>query len=262
MNSSARVLDAPPPVRPEAPLPLRSIRRTGEMRAILATLRLPPAAGLAAMLLLVDIALITAHLMRAYTGTPESAAFDLGLDRGYGEFLQYAKCVWAILLLGMLFARIRSAVFVVWAVVFAYLAVDDALQVHERVGGAIRSRIPGEPESAQHLGELGFFVLIGMLVVGVVLLLHRRTPPFARSVSTTLLALLAALAFCGVVFDAIGALFLQGTAWSIPLTVLEDGGETLVMTAVVVLLFAVALCGPPSASGACANGERAGVAST
>lgn len=87
MNSFSRVLDAPPAVRPEAPLPTRRIRWTGEMRAILATLRLPPALGLAAMLLLVDIALIVAHLARAYTGNPEAPAFDLGLDRGYAEFL-------------------------------------------------------------------------------------------------------------------------------------------------------------------------------
>lgn len=199
------------------------------------------AAGVLVMLVVIDAALIAFHLSMKYLGHPEEYVFDLGADRSYGEFFQYMKNVWAILLLAALAVRRRAGVFVAWAVVCAYFLADDAFQLHERAGWAAHAAFPGVG-AAMHIAELAWLAGVGILLAGVVLATHVRAAPEDRAVSTVLVVLFGLLILFGVVVDAVHHLVFPGRVFDAPFTTLEDGGELVALSLVVAFLFAVTLC--------------------
>jgi hypothetical protein len=182
-----------------------------------------PARGLLLMLLTVAGGLVAAHLAHFTVGRPGDHGFRLGLERGFGELYFVILTVWAVGLLVLLAVRERSGVLAAWAVAFCVLFVDDWFTVHERLGADIGRRIG----TVYHVGEL---------------LLHLRSRGTARAASAVLVGLALGLFVCGVVVD-----FLHGTVTGAALdpyvTVVEDGGEIIVMCAVVAFLFAVAFVG-------------------
>jgi len=216
--------------------PIRSLPSTLGIRG-------GPSAGIVMMLVLIDVALITFHLSMKYLGHPQEYVFDLGADRGYGEFMQYAKNAWAMLLLFVLLLRRRSAVYAAWAVVCAYFLVDDAFQLHEQAGWAMADAVPGWGGAAVHIGELTLMALVGLVLVVVVAATHIRAAPPDRGVSIVLAGLFTVLIVVGVGFDAIHHLFFTDAVFDAPFTTVEDGGELLTLSLIVGFLFAVAFCG-------------------
>lgn len=206
--------------------------------------------GLLVMLIVIDSALIAFHLSMKYLGHPEEYVFDLGADRSYGEFFQYVKNVWAILLLALLALRRRAGVYVAWAIVCAYFLIDDAFQLHERAGWAAHAAFPGV-SAAMHVAELAWLAGVGLLLTGVVIAAHLRAAPEDRAVSAVLVVLFGVLIVFGVVVDAVHHLVFPARVFDAPFTTLEDGGELLALSLVVAFLFAVALCAHrPQLSGA------------
>lgn len=205
-------------------------------------LRARPAAGMLAMLLVIDVLLIAFYVTAVTIGHPGGPNFDLGADRGYGEFVQYSKCVWAIMLLALLALRRRAFVFVAWGLVCAYLLIDDAFFLHENVGWFVRDITPGAPDHAVHLGELGFLVVVGLGLAVVVAVGHVRANRRDRTVSAVLMVLFAALVFFGIVLDAVHHLLFSGPELRALFTTFEDGGELLVLSLITAFVFAVVLC--------------------
>lgn len=216
--------------------------RTGDVAERLGTRR-GPAAGLVVMLLSIDAALILFHLSMKYLGHPEEYVFDLGADRSYSEFFQYAKNTWAIMLLGLLLFRRRAAVYGAWALVCGYFLFDDAFQLHERAGMAMVAAVPEWGAAAQHIGELVLMGSVGIVLVAAVFLTHRRASAEDRAVSRLLTVLFAVLILVGVGLDAAHHLLLPQPVFDAPLTTVEDGGELIVLSLVVAFVFAVAICG-------------------
>jgi len=132
-----------------------------------------------------------------------------------------------------LFAKHRQVILLAWAGVFAFLALDDAFQGHEKVGGRIARGLSLDSFSflgvdgirGQDLGELiaaGFFLV--PILVGLSFGYVRATPRWRRF-SIGLVGLLAVLAFCGVVVD-----FFVNALDSESLNILEDGGEMVMLS--------------------------------
>src|SRR5690606_33827015 len=89
------------------------------------------------LLLAADAAFVLLHVVNENTSLFENRMYSVDRDRGYAEFFQYVKLYWIVLTLALLLWRTRSAVYAAWVVVFGYLLLDDAAQIHERGGELI-----------------------------------------------------------------------------------------------------------------------------
>lgn len=202
-----------------------------------------PVGGLLALLLLADIALIGLHLSLKIFGEPSGYTFDLGVDRGYGELVQYLKSLWAGALAALLAVRRRAAVLAAWALVCGYLLADDWFQLHERFGAAFAERVPALGSLANDVGELVWTGGVGLVLLTVVAVTHVRAAARDRAVPAVLVVLFGVLVLLGIVLDAVHHTILEIPAFDVPLTTLEDGGELVALSVIVTFLFAVAFTG-------------------
>lgn len=201
------------------------------------------AAGLLGLLLLADLTLIALHVSLKTVGEPSGYTFDLGIDRGYGEFFQYVHTLWAGALALLLAVRARTAVLGAWALVCGYFLADDWLQLHEHYGVVIGSRLPELGAMSTHVGEMVWMAAVGVVAVVVVGVAHARASSEWRAVSAMLMVLFGVLVLFGVVIDAVHSALLGIATLDLVLTTIEDGGELVVMSLVVTFLFAVAVTG-------------------
>lgn len=162
------------------------------------------------VLLSLDGALIAAHLFSARLG---AGAFDpawlvshplrLDAERGLAESLQYLKyLVMAALALGL---RLRGKLEagLVLALFCLLLLVDDAFQLHERVGGLLvrkGSLLSPASQLSAGVGELLGFTALG-LVFAWFLASSWRAGGQERSIATGIALLVAALALFGGLVD-------------------------------------------------------------
>ena len=73
--------------------------------------------------------------------------WQVGADRSYAEMFGYVKLASVVVLLFATYGRSKNRVYLIWAAVFAYVLLDDALLIHERLGHAIAG-----PSAADELG--------------------------------------------------------------------------------------------------------------
>ena len=117
--------------------------------------------------------------------------------------------------------------------------LHDAFELHERAGRMLAGARPGVSMwglGSQHVGEVLFSATVGVVVLIGFAATWRRSAPAARQLSLVLLALLAALGVFGVLIDTLHAAATQ-TPWGYRLGIIEDGGEMVVLTAMLWLLF-------------------------
>lgn len=181
------------------------------------------------------------HLGHRFLGVPWHPAFDLGTERGYGEVFFQMLTGWSILLLVIAAVRRRAATLLVWAAFTAYLLADDYFMVHERIGTWFALNVMYVGRLSTHLGEGIWMLTIGILVVVSIVVAYRLTGPEVRRITITLGAIYAALAFFGVVVDAIHSPFIDIPIIDPVFIALEDGGEIAVMSVLVVFLISLAL---------------------
>jgi hypothetical protein len=190
--------------------------------------------GLLALLLLIDGLFILLHLLYLEAILHDDL-FRLDWERSYAEFFQYAKMVVIILLLLALNRRQPAAVHWHWLLLFGYFLLDDAFMIHETVGGILVTRLnlPGLwGARPQDLGELLVYAATGLFFLITLLLTYFRSDQAARRLSHYLLLLMVALLFFGVFLD-LPQYMVSDPALFRWLTILEDGGEHLVMSVTV-----------------------------
>lgn len=200
---------------------------------------------LLALLLSVAVLLIATSLTQGFTGEPAEYVFHVGRERSYGEFLEYVMTLWIVLMLAVMWWRVRATVLAVWVVVFCWFGLDNAFSVHEGAGEWMASHVHVVGHAgpyAKHVGEVIFVATVGAVGLGSLLLAHRGCRGLARWLSTRLFALTGALVFFGFLVDAVHAIVtVAGAPWAIHvlLTVVEDGGELVVLSVATVSVFAV-----------------------
>ena len=198
------------------------------------------ASVLLVLLALGDLAFIFIHVMRLTVPAVESGMYALDYDRGHAEFYQYIKLLWIIALFAALFARTRTAGFAAWGLLFAYLLLDDALAIHETVGGFVAQALPFAELAglrAQDFGELAVSAAAGAVLLTLLAWAYARGRAAFRRVSRHIVLLLAALAFFGVAVDMLQSLFRYDGIVAPLLGIIEDGGEMLVMSFAVWYVF-------------------------
>lgn len=203
-----------------------------------------PAFTLLLLLICADLAFIFLHLVYVETGWLRGADFSLEAEGGLSETYQYVKQFWIAACMAATFWRTQVWLYASWAIVFAFLMLDDAGQIHERVGVwlgrqyALPVAFGLRPDDA---GELLFAGMVGVSILALVGLASWRGGEQSRRVSRDILCLIIALAFLGVVVDALHVIaYFKGSLLAQVLLVVEDGGEMLVISALTAYAFHVA----------------------
>jgi hypothetical protein len=212
------------------------------LRELRLDLRLVPVARhMLITLLLVDIAFIALHVLRAaalkygwapFDVTLASSAFAIDTEGGYPEDWQYAKEIATAVLLLLAALRTRQPVYGAWAALFAFAGLDDSVAIHERMGALLEPVLPHIDKLQGHdLGELLFAAAAGFVLLGGIIYGSWRSAPLHVARSWIFVFPLAGLALCGMGFDLVHAIVRYSYPGSnLVLTVLEDGGEMLFMS--------------------------------
>lgn len=192
-----------------------------------------PALALIGMLF-VDVAFILISIDQDFRGARTS--LHVSIDNGIAEHWQYIKWAGLALALAYCAASQRAATYVVWALLFVYLLVDDSQQIHETYGVVIADTLGLRPAfglRAQDFGELIVTALAAMPLFGAISLVYLFAARTEDRVFThTMVALFVALAFFGVGIDMLD--IMVPWRWlALTLNIVEDGGEMIVATIMV-----------------------------
>jgi hypothetical protein len=196
-----------------------------------------PAQGVASLCLLLliaaDSAFVAVHLVHKHSTLLASDLFSISRDHGYAEIFQYVKIYWIAIMLALLWSRTRERVYGAWMLLFGYLLCDDALQLHERLGGHLAWLLAYRDGLvwAQDQGELTASAAAGLVLFGLIAAAYLRASSEARNVSHDLGLLSGALVFFGVFVDLLHAM-VQIPYVKPALGTIEDAGELFVMSAV------------------------------
>jgi hypothetical protein len=191
------------------------------------------------LLVLADVAFVVAHILHNHTAWLPSPRLSIEQDRGYAEMFQYFKEFSIVLLLAGYARRKRSLLLAAWSLLFVYVLADDAFALHETGGKVVAHHFGFSPMlglRSGDLGELAVTTLAGSSLLFLIGLAHSRAAAPLREASVDLLLLLMAFACCAVLFDLLHI----AAPFGVPraaYALLEDGGEMLVMTLILALVF-------------------------
>ena len=199
-------------------------------REILAAPVLPRAALLILPYAGVLVGLDVAARYGDITGQELPAQFFLSQDWSFGECLEYCLMAAIAAMLFLMWRRDRSPILLVNALLFGYLAADNALEWHEQFGfwiaPTLAQVLPSElPMDVHYFGEPVLFGIAGLIWLTGLALSLRQSRPRPILQSLLIVGCVAGAAFFGIVVDAM-------TDWG-PHTVtrtdveafIEDGGE-------------------------------------
>jgi len=202
---------------------------------------LGPTATLLAMLVVVDFLFIAIHAMHDWSPWFSGWHYSLESGNGLAAVYQFIKQVWLAGCLALAFVQTRSKVFVGWTLLFAFLLVDDALELHEAVGVLIASAWSLPPifgMRPEDTGELLVAFAIGGVALMMVGVTFRNGSNDSRQLSADLMCLLAALALFGVFFDMLHTItYFNAPGLAKAFALIEDGGEMLVVSVITAYAF-------------------------
>ena len=175
----------------------------------------------------------------------DAQVLSLGVDSGLAETYQHLKVLAVTGGVAWIFGRRRQPVYAALAALFLGLLVDDVGRLHETVGEAlvgVLGLVPVLGLRAQDVGEVLFLAAwVGPLaLLGAAA--YARSDAGSRSVARYAVAALAVLALFGVGVDAVHQILLGLDVYGLPsaLTVLEEGGELVVMSVIAAATVTVA----------------------
>lgn len=191
--------------------------------------------------MLTDLMFMVVHAVHVWTPWLPAYSLSIEVDGGFAELFQYAKLAGLIGCLGFVFIRTRGWAFAGWAAFFAFLLLDDAFSIHERLGAIVGSRL-GIPEMfglrQDDFGEIAIAGMLGLCAIAMAALALRRGGATARRISQDFLCLLALLAVFAVLFDTLHTITYFRAPTIAPLFALvEDGGEMIVVSCIAAYAF-------------------------
>jgi len=200
-----------------------------------------PTVTLLVLLVVVDFIFIVVHGLHAWSPWLVGGHFSMESDNGLAAIYQYIKLVWLSGCLALAFVQTRSPVFVGWTLLFGFLLLDDALELHERFGAIIAMSWNLPAILGMRPADLGEIIVagaIGCAALAMVLITFRRAGTEAQQLSADLMCLLAALALFGVFFDMLHTItYFNAPSIAEVFALIEDGGEMLVVSAITAYVF-------------------------
>lgn len=218
-----------------------AVARASQVAGAVQTADLPVRTPWGALLLLFvagDAFFVALHLLFDFKLTKDPV-FSLEGDRVAGEFWQYVKEYWIALTMGLLLWLRRQPIYAAWGVLFTYLLVDDALEIHEKTGEKIGSALNLSPIGNLQpwdLGQIIFAATCGVVLLAAMALFYSKADPDARRVTRWLFGGLILMGVFGVGCDALHAL----TALD-AMIVVEEGGELMIMSGICTLMISEVL---------------------
>jgi hypothetical protein len=171
-----------------------------------------------------------------YDGNTRMLGYEwhIGRDRSYAEMFGYLKIAIIILLLISFQREWKRPIYLALIPIFTFVFLDDAFQVHERLGLAIADALALQPFAglrARDFGELIVWTAFAVPLFAVALAAFVRSPQADRSNGVLLISAFAVLVLFAVVADMAHVL-VRGTFRGTDLlfTVIEDGGEQITLT--------------------------------
>jgi hypothetical protein len=208
---------------------LQSIRKMSEHGASLLLL----------LFLGTDLGVIIFHIIDK-TLAPSSSLCAVAGFCAYLTGYNLIKLFWACLLFAYVLKSTRCSGYVAWILVFAYLLVDEASLLHQKIGDYIASsfaaHLPHAPSLQPRYLELAVLVMVGTLLMAIVAWAYFRSPRSFREMSKDMLLFIVAWAFFGV-FTDMAAAVMRGPLIEFVSDKVEDFGEMVVLSLIVWYVF-------------------------
>lgn len=189
------------------------------------------------LLVAADVAFIVLHVLYVETSLLSGRPFSLEADNGVPEAFQYVKQFWVALCMALMFRRVRAVVYIGWTLVFTFLLLDDAFQFHEHFGKwlgrqyALPVAFGLRPDD---IGELLFAAAVGVISAVLIGFGFWRGDADARIMSRDMAIMVVLLAGLGVGVDILHVItYFKAPLLAQFLLIFEDGGEMLVVSAMV-----------------------------
>ncbi len=207
--------------------------------------------GLAPLLLFSDAAMMLLHVAYARTvghlPTPlllSDPRFSLSQDGGFAERVEYAKSVATVVALLICARRDHAQLFLALAGVHLWFLFDNMMRIHERAGVLAGHLVA--PDGALTLASRDFGQPIAFAAIGgaLAVMLWRSWPPpdpAQRRIGAVMVLAAASIAIFAVGVDALHASALGPMMGDVFWTLLEDGGETVVLSLNAALAVAYAM---------------------
>ncbi|MGH8002251.1 MAG: hypothetical protein ACREPR_23185 [Brasilonema sp.] len=130
---------------------------------------------------------------------------------------------------------------------FFYLLLDDSLQIHEKLGDFISYKLNFSSWlnlRPQDFGELTVSILVSLFFLIFISITYYFSDRFSRKTSKYLMMALFALALFGIVVDMVHIAVKSPSLYTL-LGLIEDGGEQVVMSAIVSYSHCLSVCHKP-----------------
>jgi len=177
---------------------------------------------------------LTLSMVTDNQGWLRGPAYRINEDRSLAEFLNYVQGTACCALLFLAYIRTGARIYLGWAIVLAVVVLDDALLLHERIGGQLTAMgpmaaLPGL--RVQDTGELIVWAAAGVLVLVTLAWAFKRNADEDVARGALFGATFALLVFFAVLLDMLHVAIGASRLWDAMLAVVEDGGEMLSLAA-------------------------------
>lgn len=190
-----------------------------------------------------DVAFILLYIFNRMYRFMDMEIIRLDIDGSHPEFYQYTKFVWILILLIYTALTTKNKSYLSWILVFLYFLTDDVLRLHERSGRFLNERVTFEPPfelRVQDVGEFAAFAIFGLPLLALLGWTYFRGSLTFKKISRDLMLLVVVFAFFVVIFDILHAAVDLSPSMNRIWTLIEDGGEMIVVSTMVWYLFRVA----------------------
>lgn len=210
----------------------------------------------AALVLLTDLLLVALHLYAAARGNT-TREFYVDADRSFGEFIQYTKFLWLTVLVALAAWTRGAWQLATWAPLFLYFLIDDALLIHERAGHHLATELGFGPALGLRPADFGEHLVsagVGLVVLAPIVVGYARADAHVRRDFHVFAILLAVLLFFALVVDSAHVVVIDDPRVGDWMGFLEDGGEMLATSGLVVAAYVAGLSAYAGHDGTSARG--------
>ncbi len=187
-----------------------------------------------------DIALLILHLINTFMLNFPNNFFHLEEDRSISEYFQYLKYAGILILLSLLIFKTKYLHYFSLVIFFAFVLLDDSMQIHEKFGEYFNSMINSETNvlsHAKYLGEVFGFLSIGLLVMIPLFISYINGNQIFKQFFINIFFLISILVFFAVVLDFFHPVLINDTQASFILSFLEESGELFSVSLIFYITF-------------------------
>jgi hypothetical protein len=162
--------------------------------------------------------------------------WHIGRDRSYAEMLGYLKMAFVVSALILIRGKWQRPIYLALILIFTVALLDDALQLHERLGHGIADALGLQSFAGRmspHFGELIVWTILGVFLLAGARAGFVRSPQEDRGNGLLLMGAFAVLVLFAVAVDLAHVVVkyeFRFRGADLLFTVIEDGGEQIVLT--------------------------------